>query len=187
MEEWKENKTDESHAGNKHSHRSLKDFQLPGALHPSSAGRLCYPWLQQFFTANLMEPATSRGPADLGSFAELVTLKCSATTAFIGTGIAGLIVGGISPPTSTSSTKWTPTTLPRGAKAAYVRPGTARCSASPTIGPKAIGNMSVPQTGGESDRLTQCRGFASLADSIGTRSEPIHNTTLPEFQVPGIG
>jgi hypothetical protein len=33
-------------------------------FHPSSAGRLCYLRLQQFVTANLMEPATSRDPTE---------------------------------------------------------------------------------------------------------------------------
>jgi hypothetical protein len=42
---------------------------------------------------------------------------------------------------STSSTRWTPTTCRRGARAATARPKTARCSARPTIGPKAIDRM----------------------------------------------
>ena len=40
-----------------------------------------------------------------------------------------------------SSPKWTRTTFPHGAKAAEVRPRTARCSALPTIGPKVIDNI----------------------------------------------
>ena len=41
---------------------------------------------------------------------------------------------------SISSTKWTPTTLQHGARAAEARPRTAKCSALPTIGPKVIDN-----------------------------------------------
>jgi hypothetical protein len=46
---------------------------------------------------------------------------------------------------SIKSKKWTPTTFPHGARAAEARPRTARCSALPTIGPKVIDNMGVPQ------------------------------------------
>jgi hypothetical protein len=38
------------------------------------------------------------------------------------------------------STKWTPTTLQHGARAAEARPTTAKCSALPTIEPKVIDN-----------------------------------------------
>ena len=48
---------------------------------------------------------------------------------------------------SISSTKWTPTTFPHGARAAKARPRTAKCSALPTIGPKVIDKMGVPQPG----------------------------------------
>jgi cell wall-associated NlpC family hydrolase len=54
---------------------------------------------------------------------------------------------------STSSTKWTPTTFPRGAKAAKVRPRTARCSALPTIGLRVIDSPDAVLSATQDERL----------------------------------
>jgi uncharacterized protein len=88
---------------------------------------------------------------------------------------------------STSSTKWTPTTFPHGAKAAKVRPRTARCSALPTIGPKVIDILAIAAWSGEAQapsadtKSAKARQFLELSGA-GTLGVQMMGQMLPALK-----